>query len=103
MDRRYSERIKAGYKTEIIYGDHTYTGIVENISASGVNVLTDELVPGIDFLPDETIELKFRSHTGVTISLKCILMWTTKIPPQNTRHRIGMEIIDLPWDMFNVL
>lgn len=103
MDRRYSERIKAGYKTKIIYGDNAYTGIIENISASGVNVLTDELASGIDFTPDEDIELKFQSHTGVTVSLKCKIMWTTKIPPQNLRHRIGMEITERPWDKFNVL
>ncbi|MBI5664835.1 MAG: PilZ domain-containing protein [Nitrospirae bacterium] len=103
MDRRYSERIKAGYKTEILYRDNIYTGIVENISASGVNVLTDELVSGIDFLTDEAVELKFRSHTGVAVVLKCTIMWTTKIPPQNIRHRIGMEINDVPWDMSNVL
>jgi hypothetical protein len=103
MDRRYSERIKAGFKTEIIYGDHACTGIVENISASGVNILTDELGSGIDFLPDEAVELKFQSHTGVVVILKCKIMWTTKIPPQNVRHRIGMEITDLPWDSFNLL
>lgn len=103
MDRRYSERIKAGYKTEINYGDNAYPGIIENISASGVNVLTAELAPGIEFLPDKDIELKFQSHTGITISLKCKIMWTTKIPPQNVRHRIGMEIVELPWDKFNVL
>ncbi len=103
MDRRYSERIRAGFKTEIFYRNNTYTGVVENISASGVNVLTDELAPGINFLPDEAIELKFQSHTGVTVTLKCTVMWTTKIPPQNVRHRIGMEITDLPWDEFNVL
>ncbi len=103
MDRRYSERIKAGYKTEIVWGDNAYPGIIENISASGVNVLTDELASGIDFLPDKAIELKFRSHTGVTVSLKCKIMWTTKIPPKNVRHRIGMEITELPWDKFNVL
>jgi len=92
MDRRYSERIRAGYKTEIFYGNNTYTGVVENISASGVNILTDPLVPGIHFHPDDAIEIKFQSLTGDTIILKCIIMWTTKIPPQNVRHRIGMEI-----------
>jgi len=103
LDRRYSDRIRAGFKTEIFYDNYACTGIVENISASGVNVLTDELAPGMDFLPDEAIELKFQSHEGVTVILKCKIMWTTKIPPQNVRHRIGMEITDLPWESFNLL
>ncbi|MEW6601268.1 MAG: PilZ domain-containing protein [Nitrospirota bacterium] len=92
MERRYSERIKAGYRTEIFYRDGTYFGVVENISASGVNVLTDELAPGFAFTPDDPIELNFRSLAGSVILLKCTIMWTSKIPPQNLRHRIGMEI-----------
>ena len=103
LDRRYTERIKAGYKTEIIHGDNIYTGVIENISASGVNVLTDPLSPGINFHPDEAIEIKFQAHTGETIILKCTIMWTTKIPPRNVRHRIGLEIVELPWDKFNLL
>ncbi|RJR22335.1 MAG: PilZ domain-containing protein [Nitrospiraceae bacterium] len=103
MERRYSERIKAGYKTEILYGNKTYTGVVENISASGVNVLTDELDPGIDFLPDENIELKFESREGVPVVLKCSIMWTSKIPPHNIRHRIGMEIDETFRDRVDVL
>lgn len=95
MDRRYSERIKAGYKTEIFYNDNAYMGVVENISASGVNVLTDELAPGVDFIPDDPIELKFQSLAGDTVILKCTIMWTSKIPPHNVRHRIGMEV-DIP-------
>jgi len=103
VERRYSERIKAGYRAEILYRNNTYTGVLENISASGVNVLTDELDPGVDFLPDDNIELKFQSPSGLAIVLKCSIMWTTKIPPQNVRHRIGMEI-DKPFrDRVDVL
>jgi hypothetical protein len=103
VERRYSERIKTGYKTEILYGNDTYTGVVENISASGVNVLTDELAPGFRFRPDDPIELKFQSRTEETVLLKCTIMWTTTIPPQNVRHRIGMEIVDQPWEKFKIL
>ena len=97
MDNRGAKRITAGYKTEIIYGNKSYPGVIENISASGANVLTDQLEPGMNFVPDDPIELKFDSPAGKTVILKCKVMWSTKIPPHDIRHRIGMEIDELPW------
>jgi len=101
MDRRTSERIKAGYKTKIIYDNKHYSGIVENISASGANILTDPIEHDIEFLDGEPIELEFEAHTGKTALLKCQVIWSSKIPPHNVRHRIGMKIIDLPLDKFD--
>ncbi len=98
MDNRGAKRITAGYKTEIIYNDLCYTGVIENLSASGANVLTDQVESGINFLPDDLIELKFDSPAGETVVLKCKVMWSSKIPPHDIRHRIGMEIDELPWE-----
>ncbi len=102
MDKRSAKRITAGYKTEIFYGNNRYTGIIENLSASGVNVLTDELESDIDFLPDEPVDLKFESPPGKAVILKCKIMWSSKIPPHNIRHRIGMELTEIPWDKISV-
>ncbi|MBI4681626.1 MAG: PilZ domain-containing protein [Nitrospirae bacterium] len=98
MDRRNAKRITVGYKTEILYDNKSYTGTMENLSASGVNILTDPLVPGIDFLPDDPIVLVFKSPSDEALTLKCTIIWSSKIPPQNVRHRIGMEIDELPWE-----
>jgi hypothetical protein len=100
-DRRSLERIKAGYKTGISYDNKSYSGIVENLSASGVNVLTDPIDHDIEFLDGEPLELEFKAHTGKTVLLKCTVIWSSKIPPQNVRHRIGMKITDLPLDKFD--
>jgi hypothetical protein len=101
MDKRTSERIRAGYKTEIIYNKNRYSGILENLSSSGANILTDPIDQDIEFLDGEPIELKFEAHTGKTVLLKCLVIWSSKIPPQNVRHRIGMKILDLPLDKFD--
>ncbi len=98
MDKRNAKRITVGYKTEILYGNESHTGTIENLSGSGVNVLTDPLGPEIDFLPDDPIVLEFKSPSEETLTLKCTIIWSSKIPPQNVRHRIGMEIDELPWD-----
>ena len=101
MDNRSSERIKAGFETEIIYDDKHYSGILENLSAIGANVLTGPVNPEIEFLDGNHIELKFKAHTGKTVILKCMVIWSTKIPPENVRCRIGVKIIELPWDKFD--
>jgi len=101
MDKRTSERIRAGYKTEIIYDSNHYSGIIENLSASGANILTDPIEHDIEFLDGEPIELKFEAHTGKTVLLKCLVIWSSKIPPLNVMHRIGMKILDLPLDKFD--
>jgi hypothetical protein len=101
MERRSSQRIITGYKTEIFCSNNSLTGIIENLSASGVYVLTDPVDSEIKFLPNESIELKFKAHTGKDVILKCTLMWSSKIPPHNVRHRIGMKILEMPWDKFD--
>ncbi len=98
MDKRSYKRISAGYRTEILYGNKRYSGTIENLSASGANVLTDSLDPDADFLPDDAIDLIFESPSGEPVTLHCTIMWSSKIPPGNVRHRIGMAIDELPWD-----
>ena len=100
-DRRSSERITAGYKTRINYNNKSYSGIVENLSASGANILTDPIDDDVEFLDGEPLELEFEAHTGKSVLLKCIVIWSSKILPHNVRHRIGMKVIDLPLDKFD--
>ena len=98
IENRSDKRITAGYKTEILYAGSSYSGIIENISASGVNVLTDTLSSQIIFQPDDPVELKFEPPSGEAVIIKCTIMWSSAIPPHNIRHRIGMEITELPWE-----
>jgi len=98
MERRGSNRSAGKYKTEILYGNNSYTGLIENISWSGVSVLTDPLSPEIEFTPDEFSDLRFISPEGQTVTLKCRIIWSSKIPPDNVRSRIGMELMERPWD-----
>lgn len=99
--KRTAERIKAGFKTNIIFNSKQYTGIVENLCISGANLLTDPIDHEIQFLDGKIIELEFEAHTGKTVLLKCSVIWSSKIPPRNDRHRVGVQIIELPIDKFD--
>jgi hypothetical protein len=98
MNKRHSKRIIAGYKAEIIYDDKIYIGVIENLSETGVNVLTDPTGNNVDFLPGDTIDLKIESPAGEPLNLNCMIKWSNRIPPHNIRTRIGLEIIDPPWN-----
>jgi len=98
MERRSDQRTSTGFSTEILYDNGRYTGTIENISASGVNVLTDPIDTEIEFPSYDPIELKFKSPDGKEIVLQCTIMWSSKIPPDNIRYRIGMELVGKPWD-----
>ncbi|MBI5098555.1 MAG: PilZ domain-containing protein [Nitrospirae bacterium] len=96
MDQRISKRVAGKYRAEILYRNNIYAGVIENISWSGANVLTDPLDPEIAFLPDELLDLKFESPAGETVILKCKIIWSSKIPPGNDRNRIGMQLLERP-------
>lgn len=98
INKRSDERVTAGLKTEILYGNNIYTGIIENLSAAGVNVLTDPIESEVDFQSYDPIELKFQSPKGEEVILECIIMWSSAIPPDNIRYRIGMELVGHLWD-----
>jgi hypothetical protein len=98
MNKRQFKRITAGYKARIICGDKNYVGIIENLSETGVNVITDPIEATVDFAPGESIDLKIEVPSGETLNLHCKIKWASKIPPHGIRSRIGMEIIEPPWD-----
>ena len=98
MEQRRAKRITAGFKTEIIYKNLSYTGVIENLSASGASVLTDPINTEVEFVSYEAADLKFVAPSGDEITLECTIMWSSPIPPHNVRYRIGMELVGRPWD-----
>lgn len=101
MNKRRAHRIIAGYKAEIIYCDKHYFGVIENLSETGVNVLTNLSENIVDFCPGETTLLNIETPAGEQLILRCMIKWTNRVPPHNLRNRIGLEIIDPPWDKSN--
>ncbi len=98
MDRRRFARIHGGYDAEIIHEGRNYAAIIENLSENGVCVITLPTGIPVDIAPGEKLKTKFRPHPGETLVLNCIVRWSNKTPPHGLTTRLGMEIIDPPWD-----
>ncbi len=98
MDRRRFTRIDGGYDAEIIHEGKSYRGIIENLSENGVCVITLPTDVPVDILPGAALKIKFQPHPQETLALNCIVRWSNKISPHGLTIRIGMGIIDPPWD-----
>ncbi len=99
MERRLSKRIIIGLKAEIISGDMSCEGVVENLSEDGVCVITVPAKTTIDFAPKTILEVKLQFLSGETLNLRCEVIWSHKIQPHGLTNKVGMKIIDPPWDM----
>ncbi len=99
MEKRLSKRIIIGLKAEIISGDIICEGVIENLSETGIYVITAPTKSEIDFAPGTILEVKFQFLSGETLNLHCEVKWSYKTPPHGLTNRIGMKIIDPLWDM----
>ena len=98
VERRKETRHPADVRTEILYNDHVYYGIIENLSASGAGIVTDQLDKEVDFVQYDTLELKFESPSKEEFKIECTIMWAEYITRENLRYRIGLELVGKPWD-----
>ena len=98
MEKRDAIRITAGYKAVIIYSAASYDGIVDNLSETGANIITCPAEGYPDFIPGDSIELKFEAPSGEVLNLQCKIKWSRKIHPHKARNSIGMRIIDPQWE-----
>ncbi len=101
MEKRLSKRIAVGFKAVFISDGTSYQGVIENLSEKGLNVITSPLKAAIDFIPETLLKLNFQTFLGETLNLQCKVKWACKTLPHRLTNRIGMEIIDPPWDKSN--
>jgi hypothetical protein len=96
MEKRRSERKIVTLKAEIVSGDKSYAGVVENISEEGIYVITTPSKNPMDFTHGTMVELKFQLHSGEGMNLHCKVIWAYKTPPHGLTNSIGVEIIEPP-------
>ncbi|HJX01910.1 MAG TPA: PilZ domain-containing protein [Candidatus Humimicrobiaceae bacterium] len=97
MERRRSRRIKIKLKAERISGDEKFGVYIENISETGIYMMTTPLKKHKKYIPGTDIDLKFQLNTGEIINLYCKVVWAElKSPPNGMTDSIGLEIIDPP-------
>jgi len=98
MERRVADRIKIGFKATLSSGDITFEGVIDDLSETGVKVLTYSSKSPKTFAPETPITLNFQPSSSEILNLDCRVKWTGKLRPSGSENRIGMEIINPPWE-----
>lgn len=98
MEKRRHQRIMVGYNAEVISRGVSHAVVIEDISRLGVNVITAPVKMPLDFAHDETLEIKFQPVPEEILNFHCRVKWLFKTPTHCLTTRIGMEIINPPWD-----
>jgi len=97
MERRRFKRIRVNLKAERISGDERHAVFIENISESGIYMLTASSSDNRKYAPAAEIELRLKLSSGGNIHLRGRIKWAYyKIPPDRLTDSIGLEIIDPP-------
>jgi len=98
MERRLSKRVNVKLGAELVSGDRTYAGVIENLSEHGIFMRTVPWETPVNCLPGTTIVLKFQPSSGETLSLHCEVKWLhiDKTPSLGLTNSMGMAIIDPP-------
>lgn len=98
MERRRATRIVGGYKVDLVSEGLKHEGEVENLSEDGACILVFAVSVPIDFKSGDIYEMHFYSLPDETLVCQCRVKWATKASAHGLTSRIGMEIIDPPWD-----
>ena len=98
MERRLFKRIAFGVKAEIFFDGKSFGGIIEDLSETGANIITDPIEDASGFVQGAEMELKFRPVDDELIILNCKLQWIHKAHPKGQIYKIGMVLVNPPWD-----
>jgi hypothetical protein len=97
MERRRSDRIQIRLKAERISGDSSQSVFIENMSESGICMITAPSGHSVAFQPGTEVVLKLELSTGNTLDINCRVVWSyQKTPPDGLTNNVGMEVIDPP-------
>ena len=95
--RRQHNRITVDQKALLISGDITLEAVIDDLSEDGVSVSTYSAKPLIEFGPETLLTLTFQPTPRETLNFQCKVKWV-KLLPRGAGSRIGMEIINPPWE-----
>ena len=98
MERRKSKRLTANLKAERISCIKDCAVFIENLSETGVQMITAPAKNSDLFVPGSDVELKLRTSEGKTIKLQCNVKWSYDNSDEDLTNSVGLEILDPPND-----
>ena len=97
MERRTSRRTSVSLKAERISGNKKYDVFIEDISETGIHLITAPSEANKKYIPGTEIDVRFMLPDGERIKLCCRIAWSfNRLPPEREVDSIGLEIMDPP-------
>lgn len=94
MEKRREKRKIVNIPAEVLCGDKYCAGTIENISESGIYLVTAPQKALSDLPVDTPVEIRFTFPSGEKQILHCRLRWSYLTPPHGFTQSIGVEILD---------
>ena len=99
VNRAYERKV-VNLEAEVMAGDNSYTGTIENISTDGLYLqfTTEPTKSAKDFLPTSKFNIIFHLPSGDKMDLACESRWINIYtePPDSLVNNLGIKIIDPP-------
>ena len=96
MERRRYKRKTIRLNAESITGDKNLSVFIENVSESGISMITAPSNIPKNFTPNQTINLKLKLSSGKILDLRCLVVWSHRTAPRSLEFSVGLEIIEPP-------
>jgi len=102
-ERRRSRRVSVSLKAERLSCTNNCSVFIENLSDTGIHMITAPAKnPGL-FVPGAAVDLKLKTANGATIKLQCNVKWAYDNSAEDMTNSVGLEIIDPPESYLNFL
>ena len=97
MERRRAKRIAVNLKAQRISGDRKHAVFIEDISESGIHIITAPSRVYKKCTHGTEIDVRFQISPKEKITLHCKTRWAYyKMPPEKKVDSIGLEIMHPP-------
>lgn len=101
MERRHNKRKTIRLNAESITGDTNFSVFIENVSESGISMITAPSNIPKDFTQNQTINLKLKLSAEEILGLRCKVIWSHRAAPRSLDFSVGLEIIEPPDEYIN--
>ncbi len=99
MERRRAKRVTVNLKAERISCTENCAVFIENISKTGISMLTVNR----KYKPGSEIDLELELTNGDVINLNCNVKWSYETSKKDKSNNVGLEIVDPPKDYLKFL
>jgi hypothetical protein len=103
MEKRRYKRKTISLNAESISGDTNFSVFIDNVSESGISMITAPSNIPKDFTPNQTVNLKLKLSSGEILGLRCKVIWSHRTAPRSLEFSVGLEIIEPPDEYINFI